>query len=49
MPRTDDAEKYDGAPASIQIFCRRLEEEKVLSIAQIVVDAVEEYRKTIDF
>ncbi|KAI9696521.1 MAG: hypothetical protein M1820_008149 [Bogoriella megaspora] len=40
-----NAEMYDGAPASIQILCRRQEEEKVLSIAQIVVDALNEYGK----
>ncbi|KAI9660056.1 MAG: hypothetical protein M1821_001408 [Bathelium mastoideum] len=40
-----DAEMYDGAPASIQVMCRRHEEEKVLAIAQVVVDALEEYRR----
>lgn len=39
----DDPEAYDGAPASLQIFCRRFEEEKLLSIAQLVVDALEKY------
>ncbi|PVH87638.1 amidase [Cadophora sp. DSE1049] len=35
-----DAEAYDGAPAAIQLLGRRLEEEKLLSIAQVVVDAL---------
>lgn len=39
----DDAEKYDGAPASIQIFGRRFDEEKLLSIAQLVVDTLGQY------
>ena len=38
---SDDAETYDGAPASIQILGRRFDEEKLLSIAQLVVDALE--------
>jgi Asp-tRNA(Asn)/Glu-tRNA(Gln) amidotransferase A subunit family amidase len=37
---TDDPEIYDGGPAAIQIFAKNLEEEKLLSIAQIVVDAL---------
>lgn len=36
----DDPEIYDGAPAAVQILGRRFEEEKILSIAQLVVDAV---------
>lgn len=42
--QTDDPEKYDGAPASIQILGRRLEEEKLLSLAQVVVDALNDYK-----
>lgn len=38
-----DAEKYDGAPASVQILGRRLDEEKLLSVAQVVVEALEKY------
>ena len=44
-PQTDDPEIYHGAPASIQILGRRLEEEKLLSVAQIVVDALEDYKR----
>ena len=36
----NDPVKYDGAPASVQIPGRRLEEEKLLSVAQIVVEAL---------
>ena len=36
----DDPEKYDGAPAAVQILGRRFDEEKLLSIAQLVVDAL---------
>jgi Asp-tRNA(Asn)/Glu-tRNA(Gln) amidotransferase A subunit family amidase len=38
---TDDADKYDGAPAAVQIMGRRFDEEKLLSIAQLVVRALE--------
>ena len=41
----DDPEKYDAAPAAVQILGRRLEEEKLLSIAQIVIDALNEFRR----
>jgi amidase len=34
---------YDGAPASIQIVARKMEEEKLLAMAQVVVDALEKY------
>ncbi|PVH73421.1 amidase [Cadophora sp. DSE1049] len=52
MPLTDkdrlnmetyDAEMYDGAPASIQIVARKMEEEKLLAMAQVVVDALKKY------
>lgn len=35
----DDAEKYDGGPAAIQLLGRRFEEEKLLAIARVVVEA----------
>lgn len=34
---------YDGAPASVQIFGPRLSEERLLSVAQLVVDALDKY------
>lgn len=40
---TDDAEIYDGASASIQIVAKKMEEEKLLAIAQVVVEALESY------
>jgi hypothetical protein len=42
---TDDPETYDGAPVGIQLVGRRLEEEKMLSLAQVVADAVREYKE----
>jgi amidase len=36
----DDPETYDGGPAAVQILAKNLEEEKLFSIAQIVVDAL---------
>ncbi|OAA75916.1 Amidase [Akanthomyces lecanii RCEF 1005] len=41
---SDDADASDGVPAAIQILGRDLEEEKILSIAQIVADAIKEYQ-----
>ncbi|KAF8846807.1 amidase [Acephala macrosclerotiorum] len=41
-----DAEIYHGAPASIQIVAKKMEEEKLLAMAQIVVDALEKYQKS---
>ena len=38
---TDDPNKYDGAPAALQIIGRRFDEEKLLSIALLVMDALE--------
>lgn len=43
--QTDDPELFDGIPAAIQLFGRRLGEERVLSVAQIVVDAVEAWKR----
>ncbi|KAK3349053.1 amidase signature domain-containing protein [Lasiosphaeria hispida] len=36
-----DAAVYHGAPAAVQVVGRRLSEERVLSLAQVVVDALE--------
>lgn len=36
----DDPDTYDGAPAAVQLLGRRFDEEKLLSIAQLVVDAL---------
>jgi amidase len=36
----DDPEVFDGAPASVMVVGRRFEEEKVLAIAQVIVDAL---------
>lgn len=40
----DEADASDGVPAAIQILGRDLEEEKILSIAQIVSDAIKEHQ-----
>ncbi len=40
----DDPEVYHGAPAAVQILGGRLEEEKVLAIGQVVVDALERFQ-----
>ncbi|KUJ12171.1 amidase [Mollisia scopiformis] len=40
-----DPEKYNGAPASFQLLGRRLDEEKLISLATIIVEALEEYKK----
>ncbi|KAH8698553.1 amidase signature domain-containing protein [Talaromyces proteolyticus] len=39
-----DAEKYAGAPASVQILGTNLGEEKLLRLAQAVVDALNDYK-----
>ncbi|KAL4933684.1 amidase signature domain-containing protein [Aspergillus undulatus] len=39
-----DPEIYDGAPAAVQLIGRRLDEERLLSLAQIVVKALNDYR-----
>ena len=44
MQGLDDPEKYDGAPAAVQILGRRLEEEKLFAVAGRVVEALERYR-----
>ena len=38
---TDDPKRYDGTPAAIQIIGRQHDEERLLSLAQLVVDALE--------
>lgn len=38
--RTDDAEIYDGAHVSVQVIGRRLQEEKVLALAEMIGDAL---------
>ncbi|KAL4941732.1 hypothetical protein BDV06DRAFT_212437 [Aspergillus oleicola] len=40
-----DPEKYHGAPAAVQLIGRRLEEERLLSLAQVVVKALKDYKK----
>jgi amidase len=42
----DDAEAHDGAPAAVQLFGRRWEEERLLSMAQLIAEAVERYTRT---
>lgn len=42
LTAADDAGQYHGAPASIQIMGRRLEEEKLFAIATVVVAALKE-------
>lgn len=34
----DDAEVYDGAPVGIQLIGRRLQEEKILTLAEYLGD-----------
>ncbi|KAL8847886.1 MAG: hypothetical protein Q9221_007097 [Calogaya cf. arnoldii] len=41
-----DAEAYDGAPAAVQLLGRRLEEEKLLEIADLVMDALKKSSDT---
>ncbi|KAK4450350.1 amidase signature domain-containing protein [Podospora aff. communis PSN243] len=38
-----DPEVHDGAPAAVQIFGRRWDEERLLSLAQLVVGALDNY------
>ncbi|KAL8409425.1 hypothetical protein RB594_007744 [Gaeumannomyces avenae] len=40
-----DPDVYDGAPASIQLFGPHLDEERLLSLAQVVMDALEKYKR----
>lgn len=42
--KIDDSVAYDGAPAAVQILGRRLEEEKILSIAPRVVEALGKHK-----
>ncbi len=39
-----DAEAYHGAPASVQLIGRRLDEERLLSMAQLVVEALKKHQ-----
>ncbi|KAJ0419072.1 amidase signature domain-containing protein [Aspergillus carlsbadensis] len=39
-----DPEIYHGAPAAVQLVGRRLDEERLLSLAQLVVEALNDYR-----
>ncbi|KAL4811467.1 amidase signature domain-containing protein [Aspergillus unguis] len=39
-----DPEKYHGAPAAVQLIARRLDEERLLSLAQLVVEALSDYK-----
>ena len=41
----DDPEVWDGAPAGVQILGPRLGEESLLAIAQVVSEALYEYRR----
>jgi Asp-tRNA(Asn)/Glu-tRNA(Gln) amidotransferase A subunit family amidase len=40
VPFSDDPDVFDGAPANVMIVGRSLEEEKVLALAQVLVDAL---------
>jgi amidase len=35
---------YDGAPAAVQIIGQQRDEERLLSLAQLVVDALAKYK-----
>ncbi|KAJ8133166.1 hypothetical protein O1611_g465 [Lasiodiplodia mahajangana] len=39
-----NAEMHHGAPAAVQLIGRRLDEERLLSVAELVVKAVEKYK-----
>ncbi|KAL4871744.1 hypothetical protein BDV12DRAFT_206028 [Aspergillus spectabilis] len=39
-----DPEKYHGAPAAVQLIGLRLEEERLLALAQLVVEALNDYK-----
>ncbi|KAL4919314.1 amidase signature domain-containing protein [Aspergillus aurantiobrunneus] len=43
-----DPDKYHGAPAAVQLIGRRLDEERLLSLAQLVVDALNDYKSGFD-
>lgn len=36
----DDAESYDGAPVGVQLVGRRLQEEKMLTLAQYIGEEI---------
>jgi len=36
----DDADTYDGAPVGVQLFGRRLQEEKMLTIAEYIGEEI---------
>jgi amidase len=36
----DDPEIYDGAPVALQLVGRRLEEEKMLALGELVAEAL---------
>jgi amidase len=38
--RADDAKLYDGAHVSVQLIGRRLQEEKILALTEIIGDAL---------
>lgn len=44
LHKIDDPVAYDGAPAAVQILGRRLEEERILSIAAGIVEALRKYQ-----
>ncbi|KAL2826072.1 amidase signature domain-containing protein [Aspergillus cavernicola] len=39
-----DPDKHHGAPAAVQLIGRRLDEERLLSLAQVVVESLNDYR-----
>ena len=45
LTAADDPDVHDGAPAAIQIVGRRLDEERLLSMAQLVVEALDKYNR----
>lgn len=40
----DDPKVHHGAPASIQLIGRKLDEERLLSLARLVVTALQQYK-----
>lgn len=40
---TYDAEAQNGAPTAVQIFGRRWDEERLLSMARLVIDVLKKY------
>ncbi|KAK6951447.1 hypothetical protein Daesc_007982 [Daldinia eschscholtzii] len=43
--KSDDPKAYHGSPAGVQIIGRRLSEEHLLEMAQVVVDALRQYEQ----